>query len=70
MLGTIEVTPDNQDNSISFMIPSSRENLNLFYVATFTLTNSAGSATSNITISELLLYSAWMDRLNGASEEL
>ncbi len=52
MLGPIEVTPDNQDNSISFMIPSSRENLNRFYNATFTLVNSAGSATS---ISELSL---------------
>ena len=54
MLGPIEVTPDNQDNSIRFMIPSSRENLNRFYDATFTLINSAGSATSNINISELL----------------
>ncbi len=35
------------------MIPSSRENLNQFYVATFTLVNSAGSAISNINISEL-----------------
>ncbi len=52
MFGPIEVTPDNQDNSISFMIPSSRENLNQFYDATITLTNSAGSATSNINISE------------------
>ncbi len=52
MLGPIEVTPDNQDNSISFMIPTSRENLNRFYDATFTLVNSAGSATSNIIISE------------------
>ncbi len=48
ILGPIEVTPDNQVNSIRFMIPSSRENLNRFYNATFTLTNSAGSATSNI----------------------
>ncbi len=55
MLGPIEVTPDNQDNSIRFMIPSSRENLNRFYDATFTLTNSAGSTTSNINISECLL---------------
>ncbi len=55
MLGPIEVTPDNQDNTISFMIPSSRENLNRFYNATFTLVNSAGSATSNIIISELSL---------------
>ncbi len=54
MLGPIEVTPDNQDNSISFMIPSSRENLNRFYNATFTFINSAGSAISNIIISELL----------------
>ncbi len=53
MLGPIEVTPDNQDNSISFTIPSSRENLNRFYDTTFTLVNSAGSATSNIIISEL-----------------
>ena len=53
MLGPIEVTLDNEDNSISFMIPSSRENLNRLYNATFTLTNSAGSATSNIIISEL-----------------
>ncbi len=54
MLGPIEVTPDNQDNSISFMIPSSRENLNRFYDATITLINSAGSTTSNISnISEL-----------------
>ena len=50
-----EVTPDNQDDSISFMIPSSRENLNRFYDAIFTLINSAGSVTSNISnISELL----------------
>ncbi len=57
MLGPIEVTPDNQDNSISFMIPliaSSRENLNRIYDATFTLINSAGSNTTNISnISEL-----------------
>ncbi len=53
MLGPIEVTPDDQDNSISFMIPSSRENLNRFYDATFTLINSAGSNISNITMSEL-----------------
>ncbi len=54
MLGPIEVTLDNQENSISFMIPSSR-NLNRFYDATFTLINSAGLATSNISnISELL----------------
>ncbi len=47
MLGPNEVTPDNQDNSISFTIPSSRENLNQFYDhATFTLINSAGSAIS------------------------
>ncbi len=57
MLGPIEVTPDNEDNSISFMIPSSRENLNRFYDATFTLINSAGSNISNIKISELLTYS-------------
>ncbi len=50
MLGPIEVT---SDNSISFMIPSSRENLNQFYDATFTLINSAGSVKSNISISEL-----------------
>ena len=56
MLGPIEVTPDNQDNSIRFMIPSSRENLNQLYNATFTLDNSAGSATSNIIISELYIY--------------
>ena len=54
MLGPIEVTPDNQDNSISFIIPSSTENLNRIYDATFTLVNSAGSAISNINISELL----------------
>ncbi len=54
MLGPIEVTPDNQDNSIRFIISSSRENLNRVYYATITLTNSAGSATSNINISELL----------------
>ncbi len=54
MLGPIEVTPDNQDNSISFMISSTRENLNQLYDATFTLINSAGSAISNISnISEL-----------------
>ncbi len=53
MLGPIEVTPDNQDISICFMIRSSRENLNQLYDATFTLINSAGSATSNISISEL-----------------
>ncbi len=53
MLGPIEVSPDNQDNSISFTIPSSRENLNRFYNATFTLINSAESAISNIIISEL-----------------
>ncbi len=53
MLGPIEVTPDNQDNSISFMIPSSRENLNRFYDVTFNLVNSAGSNISNITMSEL-----------------
>ncbi len=53
MLGPIEVTPDNQDNSISFMIPSSRENLNRFYNAIITLTNSAGSAINIINISEL-----------------
>ncbi len=52
MLGPMEVTPDNQDDSISFMIPSSRENLNRFYNATFTLVNIAESATSNIIISE------------------
>ena len=46
MLEPIEVTPDNQDNSIRFMIPSSKENSNRFYDATFTLVNSAGSATS------------------------
>ncbi len=57
MLGPIEVTPDNEDNSISFMISSSRENLNRFYNATFTLINSAGSNISNIKISELLTYS-------------
>ncbi len=57
MLGPIEVTPDNQDNAISFMIPSSRVNLNRFYNATITLINSAGSATSSISnISELLCY--------------
>ncbi len=54
MLGPIEVTPDNQDNSISFMIPSSSDNLNQLYNATFTLVNSAGLAISNINISELL----------------
>ncbi len=54
MLGPIGVPPDNQDNSISFMIPSSRENMNRVYDATFTLTNSAGSTTSNINISELV----------------
>ncbi len=53
MFGPIEVTPDNQDNSISFKIP---ENFNRFYDATFTLINSAGSATSNINISELFYY--------------
>ncbi len=53
MLGPIEVTPDDQDNSFGFMIPSSRESLNRFYNATFTLINSAGSTTSNIIISEL-----------------
>ncbi len=52
MLGPIEVTPDNQNNSISFMISSSLENLNRFYDATITLINSAGSAISNIIISE------------------
>ncbi len=46
--GSIKVIPDNQDNSISFIISSSSENLNQFYNATFTLNNSAGSATSNI----------------------
>ncbi len=56
MLGPIEVTSDNQDNSISFMIPSSRVNLNRFYNATFTLVNSAGSAIYNINISKLLCY--------------
>ncbi len=56
MLGPIEVTPDNQNNSISFMIRSSPLNMNRFYNATFTLINSAGSATSNISdISELWL---------------
>ncbi len=62
MLGPIEVTPDNQDNdnSISFMIPSSRENLNRFYDATFTLINSAGSARPNISnISKL--YLLWLE---------
>ncbi len=54
MLGRIEVTPDNQDNSISFIISSSRENLNRIYNATITLVNSAGSVTSNINISESL----------------
>ncbi len=53
MLGPIEVTPDNND-SISFIISSSRENLNRFYNATFTLTNSAGSATNISNISEWL----------------
>ncbi len=57
MLGPIEVTPDNQDISISFIIPSSRENLNRFYDATFTLVNSAGSATSPISnVSKLLPF--------------
>ncbi len=57
MLGPIEVTPDNQDNSIRFMIPSSRKNLNRFYNATITLVNSAGSASSNISnISECNCY--------------
>ena len=55
MLGPIEVTPDNQDNSISFMIPRSRENLNRFYDATFTLINSAGSTTSYISISKYII---------------
>ncbi len=56
ILGLIEVTPVNQDNSISFMIPSSRKkNLNRVYNGTITLVNSAGSATSNISnISEFL----------------
>ncbi len=54
MLGPIEVTPDNKDNSISFIIPSSTENLNRVYDATFNLVNSAESAISNINISELL----------------
>ena len=54
MLGPTEVTPDNKDNSISFMIPSSRENLNRFYNATITLVNSAGSTQVNINISESL----------------
>ncbi len=54
MLGPIEVTPD-KDNSISFMISSSRENLNRFYDATVTLINSAGSALYNINISELIV---------------
>ncbi len=59
MLGPIKVTPDNQDNSIGFMIPSFRENLNRFYDATFTLVNSAGSNNiSNINISELRLEHA------------
>ncbi len=53
MLGHFEVTPDDQDNSFDFMIPSSGESLNRFYNATFTLINSAGSTTSNIIISEL-----------------
>ena len=68
MLGPIEVTPDYQDNSsisfmtpdyqdnyISFMIPRSMENLNRFYDATFTLINSAGSTTSNISISKYII---------------
>ncbi len=37
MLGPIEVTPDNQDNSIRFVITSSRENLNRFYDASSTV---------------------------------
>ncbi len=58
MLGPIEVTPDNQDNFISFMITSSRENLNRFYDVTLTLANSAGSAISNIIISELIAFTS------------
>ncbi len=59
MLGPIEVTPDN---STSFMISSSRENLNRFYNTAFTLVNSAGSAISNINISEFYPYNYVIDQ--------
>ncbi len=47
------------------MIPSSRENLNRFYDGTFTLINSAGSATSNISnISEWLHLSSLLQNIH------
>ncbi len=55
MLGPIEVTPTRLNNSISFMIPSFGKNMNRLYKSIFILINSAGSDTSNINMSELIL---------------
>ncbi len=52
-IGPIEVIPDNQDDSIRFII--SNDNLNRLFNATLLLVNSAGPTKHIITISECIV---------------